>query len=130
MFRAPWRFDLWVEVPDAALRFVPHLLSIVSNILRESLCTLVSVLVCDPRMNGGTSSKSWRNIDQRFIDKNCQRIEVRRLSAAPEPLRLQGDGPAPRERVDDGRNVPPIGTTNLRACLVHQSFISAIFPYD
>lgn len=71
VFRAPWRFDLWVEVPDAALRFIPHRLSVVSNILRESLCTLVSVLVCDPRMNGGTSSKSWRNIDQRLIDEYC-----------------------------------------------------------
>ena len=130
VFCPSWCHYLRVKVPDSMLCLIPHLLSVVSNILREPLGALISGLFCNTRVNGGTSSKSWRNIDQRFIDKNCQWVEIRRLSVAPEPLSLQGNRPAPRKRIDDGRHVSAIGTTNLRTRLVHQSFISAVFPYD
>ena len=118
MLGAARGLHLRVEVPDAALRFVPHPLPVEAYVLRQALGVPVARLVRSPRVDGRAATKARGNVDERLVDEDRQGVEVRRLSRAAQPLGLHGDGPAPSERINDGGDSPAVGAADLRTRLL------------
>ena len=120
VFRPAGCDDLRIKVPNAALRLVPHPPPVEAHILRQALGAPVARLVRSPRVDGRAASKARGNVDERLVDEDRQGVEVRRLSRAAQPLGLQGDGPAPSERINDGGDSPTVGAADLRTRLLQQ----------
>ena len=111
---------LRVEVADAALRLVPHPPPVEAHVLRQAFGAPVARLIRRSRVDGRTPPEARGDVDERLVDEDRQGVEVRRLSPATQPLGLQGDGPAPCERIDDCGDGPAVGAADLRARLLQQ----------
>ena len=98
-------------MPDAALGFVAHPLSVIAHILGQSLRAFPGAKLTmrrfRPRLwvDRRPAGKFRRNLDQRLGDKNRDGIEVRAVGAEAQALRLQRDRAAAAERVVDGGRV-------------------------
>ena len=101
-------FDLGVEVADAFRSLVSHPLTVVPNILGQSLRSLPfflekRVVFPDRRVHGRLPCELWRYLNHRLIDKYRHGIQVAGVSLQAQSLRLQWQSTTPSKWVVEGR---------------------------
>ncbi len=140
---------LWIQVSDALLRLLAHPNSIAPYILRQPLRSLptpqlrlLSRLGVDRRH----PRKLRRDLDHGLVDQHSDRVQIRRVRLQPQPLGLQGNGPAPCEGVMQSRHLVrveqprrlgvvlvqfadlPPGATDLGPRLLQHHIVGGVLP--
>ena len=83
------------------MRLVADPLAVGTDVGREALRALVvDCLVLEGGVDRLTAGELWRDLDQRLVDEDGDRVEVRGVGLEPEPLGLERDRAAPGERIE------------------------------
>ena len=115
---------------DPLLRLVTHPLAVGADVGGQSLGALPAA---DPGFGEAGEHRRLvaelgRDLDQRLVDQHRDRIEVRGVGFEAEPLRLQGNGAAAGERVEDGRRIAVGGFQDLGVRLREQLLVADVLP--
>ena len=116
-FAALHQCHLGVETSDAPVRLLAHPTAVIANVVRQPRRTAPSAvffgfIFCRGhahrvriRIDRRPIAELGRQFDQRLGDEHGDRVEIRPHRLQPEPLRLQWNGAAARERIVNGQRL-------------------------
>jgi hypothetical protein len=121
-----------VEVTDAALGLLAHPGAVVADVFGEALSPPpgldgeAPVLV--PGVDGWLIREAGWQLDERFGDEDCDRVEIASVGDEAEALGFEGDRSAAAERVEDLREAVAAGASDLLAGLLEDLLVLGGFP--
>lgn len=121
-----------VQVADPPLRLVPHPLPVPADVLGQAggPRPLPQPGLRRTGEHRRAARPLRRDLDEGLVDERGDRVEVGGVRLQPEALRLQRDGPAAGERVEDRRRVAAGRAEDLLVGLAEQHLVGGVLPHD
>jgi len=119
-------------MPDAPLGLVAKPITVCTNIRCQPLSArpVPDLRASQTWKDRNPVSKTRWNLDLSLVDQYGHRVEVGGIGLKPEPLSLEGNTAAARERVDNRRRHPSGGLHDLRPHVREKALVSQVLPDD
>ena len=123
--------DLGVEMADALEGFLFQPFTIIAHILRQalrpapSLCHLARPSI---RVYRSHAHKPGRNLNHGLVNHHSHRIQIMCMGFQPQPLRLQRNGSAAGEGVQQLRRIAAGGLQDFRLCRLQHPLVVGVLP--